>query len=60
MSPTDNQNVRDLLFQLEGKIRPLQWDADHNQINQFKKLQLERLSAERESLLQELENIEKQ
>ena len=50
--------VRELVYQLERKIRPLEWDANRNQINEFKKTQLIRLQEEHQNLLQELKLLE--
>jgi len=52
--------IRTNLKELEGKIRPLKWDSDRNQINPFKKIELEKLSEQHNGLLQELEELEKQ
>ncbi len=57
MSQERVSEIRDLLFQLEGKMRPLQWDADKNQINPFKKAKLEGFISERDGLLDELNNL---
>ncbi|HLC71410.1 MAG TPA: hypothetical protein VJI32_05350 [Candidatus Nanoarchaeia archaeon] len=51
--------LRELLFMLERRIAPLEWDASRNQINEFKKLQLGKLKAERQALLQELQELER-
>ena len=37
MSPESISEVRELLFNLERKIKPLEWDNSRNQINEFKK-----------------------
>ncbi|MEK6899700.1 MAG: hypothetical protein AABX05_01115 [Nanoarchaeota archaeon] len=50
--------VREQLFQLERRIKPLEWDASRNQINEFKKQQLERMKVEFSSLQQELKQLE--
>ena len=52
--------LREQLFQLERRIRPLEWDAGRNQINEFKKQQLGKLKEEFNVLQQELQGIEKQ
>lgn len=52
--------LRELLFHLERKIKPLEWDASRNQINEFKKQQLGKLQEEFMSLRQELKNLELQ
>ena len=51
--------VREQLFQLERRIKPLEWDASRNQINEFKKQQLDRLKVEFNSLKQELQELER-
>jgi len=49
--------IKDLLLGLERRIRPLQWDSDRNQINEFQKQKLERLCGERETLTRELSRL---
>ena len=51
--------VREQLFQLERRIKPLEWDFGRKQINEFKKQQLERLKIEFNTLKQELQGLEK-
>ena len=46
------------MFLLEKKIRPLEWDASKNQINEYKKKELEKLKLEHGTLLQELNGLE--
>ena len=58
MSKERIQELRELLFQMDGKIRPLQWDFDHKQINPFKKKEFERLTAQRLTLQEELESLQ--
>ena len=58
MSQNRKQEIVDLLFQLESRIRPLQWDFNRGQINPFKAKELERLSAERSSLQEELTGLD--
>ena len=55
MSKERSSELRELQFHLERKIRPLEWDANRNQINDFKKLDLEKLQQEQKTLQQELE-----
>lgn len=50
--------LRELLFHLERKIKPLEWDASRNQINEFKKQQLGKLQEEFASLRNELKGLE--
>ncbi len=52
--------LRELLFMLERRIAPLEWDASRNQINEFKKLQLGKLKEERRTFVQELQGLEHQ
>jgi len=47
--------LRELIFQLERRIKPLEWDANRNQINEFKKKQLKTLQEEFSTLTQELD-----
>lgn len=49
--------LRKLLFGLERKIKPLEWDSSRNQINEFKKLELERLRKEHVTLSEELKGL---
>ena len=50
--------LRELLFNLERKIKPLEWDASRNQINEFKKVELGRLKQEHLRLEEELRQLE--
>lgn len=50
--------LRELLFHLERKIKPLEWDSSRNQINEFKKQQLGKLQEEFASLRNELKGLE--
>ncbi|MDO8511271.1 MAG: hypothetical protein Q7S55_03835 [Nanoarchaeota archaeon] len=59
MSEERVTQLRENLFQLERRIRPLEWDAGRNQINEFKKQQLGRLKEEFTVLQQELHGLEK-
>jgi len=60
MSEERVTQLREHLFQLERRIRPLEWDAGRNQINEFKKQQLGKLKEEFTVLQQELHGLEKQ
>lgn len=51
--------IRERLFNLERKIKPLEWDSGRNQINEFKKQELGRLKEEHVALATELEELEK-
>ena len=52
--------LRKLLYGLERKIKPLEWDSSRNQINEFKKLELERLKREQKTLHGELQGLAQQ
>lgn len=58
MSEERINQLREQLFQLERRIKPLEWDAGRNQINEFKKQQLGRLKEEFNTLKQELHGLE--
>ncbi len=60
MSEERLTQLRDQLFVLEGKIRPLEWDASRSQINEYKRAELGRLKQEQSTLLQELQELEMQ
>lgn len=49
--------LRKLLFGLERKIKPLEWDSSRHQINEFKKLELERMRKEHVTLSEELKGL---
>jgi len=57
MSQERISELRELLFNLERKIAPLEWDANRNQINEFKKATLEKLKQEQVSLQQEFQEL---
>ena len=57
MPPERSTQIRERLFYVERHIAPLEWDASRKQINEFKKIELERLKSERESLLRELKDL---
>lgn len=57
MSPERISELRELLFNLERKIAPLEWDASRNQINEFKKKTLEKLKQEQASLQEEFKGL---
>ena len=50
--------LKNLLFDLERKIRPLEWDASRRQINDYRKTQLVKLRNEYVSLSKELEEVQ--
>ena len=60
MSEDKIVQLREQLFQLERRIKPLEWDSSRNQINEFKKQQLVKLKEEFTNLTQELLGLEKQ
>ncbi len=49
--------VRERLVVVERKLRPLEWDATRNQINDYKKKELEKLRQEHITLQDELKGI---
>jgi len=57
MAPERVNEVKELLFQLERRIRPLEWDLSKNQINEFKKQQLTKLREQHMQLQGELAQI---
>lgn len=59
MSEERTIQLREQLFLMERKMKPLEWDANRNQINEFKKQQLERLKEEFAGLKEELIRLEK-
>ncbi|MEW5897064.1 MAG: hypothetical protein AB1668_05200 [Nanoarchaeota archaeon] len=59
MSQEKAAELREILFMLERKIRPLEWDAGRNQINEFKMQQLIELQKRFAALKQELNELEK-
>jgi len=58
MSSERISELRELLFNLDRKIKPLEWDLSRNQINEFKKIQLDKLRLEHSGFLNELNNLE--
>ena len=46
-----------LLFELDRKIKPLEWDSSRNQINEFKQKTLDSLRTEQDTLKQELTGL---
>ena len=57
MSQERMTEIRMLLFDLDRKIKPLEWDSSRNQINEFKKKTLETLKTEQTTLEQELNGL---
>ena len=60
MSQERISELREYLFNLERKIKPLEWDESRNQINEFKKIQLGKLKEEFSSLTTELNELEQE
>jgi len=60
MSQERLKELREQLFHLERQIKPLEWDANRNQINSFKKVTLEKLKKEHSTLFQELKSLTQQ
>jgi len=58
MSQERLSEIKELLFHLERKIRPLEWDAGRNQINEFKRTELGRLKEECARLSAEMKELE--
>lgn len=52
--------LREILFQLERKIKPLEWDFSRKQINEYRKQELVRLKDEHVICSKELNELEKQ
>ena len=50
--------LREILFHLERKIAPLEWDNSRNQINEYKKAELGRLKEEHKAAVEELRALE--
>jgi hypothetical protein len=49
--------VRERLISIERKLRPLEWDASRNQINEYRKKEFEKLRQEQVALQEELKNM---
>ncbi len=58
MSKERISELRELLFNLERRIKPLEWDDSRKQINEFKKLELGRLKEEHAKLSKEFVELE--
>ena len=58
MSAERISELRERLYLLERSINPLEWDMARNQINEFKRVELAKLKAERSSLLEELKGLD--
>lgn len=52
--------LRDRLYILEKKIQPLEWDLSRNQINEFKRITLEKLKEEHSQVLEEVEKLKQE
>jgi len=57
MSQERINELRELLFQLERRIKPLEWDASRNQINEFKRQQLVKLQEDHSNFHNELTEL---
>ena len=60
MSSERLSQLHEQLFLLERKIRPLEWDLERKQINEFRKVELSRLKLEQTHLQAELKQLETQ
>ncbi|MBI4980182.1 hypothetical protein HZC30_01325 [Candidatus Woesearchaeota archaeon] len=60
MSQERISELKGLLFNLEQRMRPLEWDSSRHQINDFKKIQLGKLKEEFSTLQNELQQLEQQ
>ncbi len=60
MSQTRVKELREQIFMLERRIKPLEWDSSRNQINEFKQHQLTRLKEEHSALQVELSELSKE
>ena len=58
MSSGRISELKELLYHLERRLRPLAWDAGRNQINEFKRVELGRLQEEHAKLSAELKELE--
>ena len=58
MSKERISELQELLFNLDRKIKPLEWDSSRNQINEFKKKTLDALRVEHSTLSDELKGLE--
>jgi len=45
------------LFDIEKRLKPLEWDSSRDQINEFKKVTMEKLRVEHKSLLEEINQL---
>ncbi|MDO8656539.1 MAG: hypothetical protein Q7K45_04830 [Nanoarchaeota archaeon] len=57
MSQERLSELRELMFNLERRIAPLEWDANRNQINEFKKTTLDKLKLEHTTLQNEFKEL---
>ena len=60
MADSRLSELQDRLFEIERKIKPLEWDLSRNQINEFKKLELGKLQAEHLSLSKKLQELQEE
>ena len=59
MADSRLSELQDRIFEIERKIKPLEWDLSRNQINEFKKTTLGKLKEECTLLKGELAGLEK-
>lgn len=57
MSQERVMEIRQQLFLLERRIRPLEWDSNRSQINEYRKKELDVLKQQHKALLDELNTI---
>jgi len=51
------EEVRERMHQIRDKTKVLEWDDKHNQINPYKKMELERMKKEYDELQNKLNEI---
>jgi BMFP domain-containing protein YqiC len=59
MSKEMLSEIREKLYVLERKIKPLEWDSSRQQINEFKKVTLAKLREEHIELTAQLSKLER-
>ena len=52
------EQLKEELFQLENKMRTLEWDYNREQINPYKKQVFENLLKEKEQLVNKIQSLE--
>lgn len=48
------EQLKGELFEMENRMRTMEWDYQHNQINPFKKLQFEVMLKEKNRIIEEI------